>query len=198
MEQERETKTPGAGGSRLRRRMRGFLAYQVAALFALVAPEATDTAMRKELAGRRSSDPDPQSPESAAPSTRPITPPSCETCVHHVWDRGDSDVGIGPSVECDNDAVSLSLLDTESDPVARAARCGFYQVVMADKCGYCGKPLNLPITEVQFWCAHVYDEPSPGCSAECANAADEQAARIFRGDRGQLPRPKGRSLKELG
>lgn len=103
--------------------------------------------------------------------------PSCETCVHGLYDQGDPSVGQGDSWECENPYVSDWVFDLPFEDYAKY--CNHYTPHEAGTCGQCGKHIPGSVLDVVYWCdAPFADELVPACSGECALDSIEAAGRL--------------------
>ncbi len=100
--------------------------------------------------------------------------PFCGNCVFGEWDCSDSDYDLHEWFSCRCNSVKCpDDIEDILDEQIRASSCGCYTPLYADKCHWCGKPMNhVPIYKVHWWAISLGEEAC--CSEKCRIKRDNQ------------------------
>jgi hypothetical protein len=101
---------------------------------------------------------------------------SCFNCTKSLKVQGYPDTRLEPgepaSAECDCMDVDETSLDN-NDENTLPKICGHYEPVVVKETCFCGKEINIPEIEHEYWFTWFYMKPC--CSEECVKAAEKKA-----------------------
>jgi len=93
---------------------------------------------------------------------------SCFNCINSAKFKGFPDTRLDPgepnSTECGCPDVGEDLLDNNDEEIL-PEKCGHYNPVMVDEKCYCGKEINRPEFEHEYW--FNWFDNKPCCSDKC-------------------------------